>query len=205
MKLFLGIALGLMTSASFAQVVEYNVYRDTAELDVVHSAIKLTDARIKLVPKKIEISRGTWCNRENMESCVQTTVLEREEVLQVSVEYKDGNYQSSDDRIPDSDLRPLYFNLPTSALPTEEILALKKVSGALAISWRKYRARQAFASKFLELEVKKVSKDIQVIDYENSRICPRHHESGQIEFGCKDELSYKPGKASVQLVKVNLK
>ena len=175
------LALALMTGSAFAQVN----YGNTVDLDTAHSAFKIDEAVYTLIPTKTEEREIPGCNPhgEASNDCTETVVLESEPVVQVFVDYTEGVF-----RDPEGAKPYLAFNFPLSDFSAEEVAQLKKASPMWR--WGGSSVRKAFAKKNFELDIKKVTRTIRVVDVRRSKLCPTM-ESGETLPGCVERLVYK--------------
>lgn len=192
MKTVFALATLMTLSTAFADVH----FRDTADLDQLHSYFKISYVRFANLPSKTETRTIPGCRPGNSgRVCTETTVLERTAVVEVTVSYKEGIFHDSDPRFAKGSAT---FNLHPEAFSAEALADLK------TIGIFQSNARKFWAAKNLELQVQKLTRNIQVIDMRTSTLCPFENEPYP-RPGCVEDIHYKPGTKTVNEVKILVK
>ncbi len=183
--------IALIASVNSFAAVNYSA---SVELPTSASQIKLASAEYQLIPTKTIVRTIPGCveTPETYGTCTTTVVLESEGAVVAHVSYLDLQFS-------EPEVQWVSVNLKTDSFSPEAVTALKAASPAWRFPFSKVRAE--FAKNNLSASVKTISKDIQVIDMRNSKICQRN-DDGEILGNCSDVLVYKTAKTSVKEVSV---
>lgn len=190
----LAIAFTLAASFnSFAGVV----YSNTADLSSSTALHKIVDAEYKLIPTKTEIRQIPGCNangdRHPVE-CQEEVVLESQPVITVNVSYIDRMFPQEGNQKEN-----LALNFRLEDFSASDVAALKAGYPTWAHPFSS--VGKTFAARNLELQVVNAPRTIQVVDVQNSKLC-RILESGEMEYGCEEEIVYKSAQTTVKEVTV---
>ena len=161
------VMLSLTTTALAGERIEtYDIYQNHFELDNEARDFKIWNFAIVNVDKKVKITESEYCGDDTF-SCTTREVLEKEKVLQLTVEYHSGRAVMSDDSPYDY----IEVNFPLDAISEEELETMELNSGFWDLRGRKVKARKTLAKKNFDFSVKDRKKTISVIDYYNSTLC----------------------------------
>lgn len=169
MRQFIAAALVMFSLANaFAgeRIVTYDIYHNYSELDHEARDFKIWNFAIVNVDKKVKITESEYCGDDTF-SCTRREVLEKEKVLQLTVEYHSGRTVMSED----SPYEYIEVNFPLNAISVEELETMTLNSGFWDLRGRKAKARKAIAKKNFDFSIKERKKTIAVIDYYNSTLC----------------------------------
>lgn len=162
-----------------------DLFSKTKVLDLGTSNFKIEYAQYGAIPTKTEVRTIPGCDvtaDRHPVDCEETVVLESETVVSVIVTYKDptsvDEYQTP---------AWLTFNFRPEEISAEDLAALRSVSWRTPFS----KIPANVAKKNFTLEVKRVQKDVQVIDMANSTICATNVETGAVIFNCEENIVYK--------------
>lgn len=180
MRQFLTAAFVLLSFSAMAgeRIYEVDVYKNNFELDGKARKFTIWNFDIRNVEKKVKIIEDDFCGSDEI-SCTQRVVLEREQVLQLTVQYED-------DFSVDSEYEYVEVNLPLNTLSSEDLEKMKSYGGFWDLTGKKARARMNMAKKNFEMVIKDRKKTIQVIDYYNSTLC----DIGDGHW-CREDIRYE--------------
>ena len=160
-----------------------DIYATTKELADDVTNITLESASFGKIITKTEVREIPYCDvtpDRHPVDCLETVVLERTPVVSVYVTYNDPS------RLEDQyNKQAVAFNFRPEVLSAEDLAALKNTRNPFS------RIKEKVAKKNFSLEVKRVQKTVQVVDMNRSTIC-YVGENGQIDYGCVENIVYKP-------------
>jgi hypothetical protein len=161
-----------------------DIFATTKDLADDVTNITLSDASYGKLVTKTEVRQIPGCDvtaDRHPVDCLETVVLERTPVVAVYVTYNDPS------RLEDQyNKQAVAFNFSPEVLSAEDLAALKNTRNPFS------RIKERIAKKNFSLEVKRVQRTIQVVDYDRSTICTVG-ENGEVEWGCVQNIVYKPG------------
>lgn len=193
--------LSLSMTSAFADVV----YSDSADLNKSHTNVRISDVEFRNLPSKTETRRIPNCipyRGREMNNCYEVVVLETKPAVQVTISYKDGIFRDHDRRM---NKRHFVLNFRPETFSEAEVEELKSIS-----KWdlwgRYHNLRMEWAARKLELQQTLEVRDIQIVDMRTSRFCTYRGQRYPDRIpGCVEVINYKPGKQTVNAVKVLVK
>lgn len=185
------ITLFMLTVSAFAseRIINIDLYGNTAELEMSDRDLMIWNLAIVNADKRIKIIEDDNCSEG---SCTQRIVLEKEKVVQLTLQYDPGPFEEG--------YEYLEFNFPLSSLKPEDLATLQSLSaGFWDLLGKKHAAKKRLAKNIFNLDLKTVRKIVDTIDYQNSTLC---------DFGdtwCREDIRYVKKEIKVQELTVNLK
>jgi len=160
-----------------------DIFATKKELDDDVTNISLSYASFGKIATKTEVREIPGCDvtadRHPVE-CLETVVLERTPVVSVYVTYNDPA------RLEDQyNKQAIAFNFNPAVISAEDLAALTNTRNPFS------RIKEQIAKKNFSLKVKRVQRTVQVVDMNRSTIC-RVSETGETEWGCVENIIYKP-------------
>ena len=158
--------------------------------------ISLDYASFGKIATKTEVRKIPGCEattERHPSECFETVVLERTPVVAVYVTYNDPS------RLEDQyNKQAVAFNFRPEEISAEDLAALKNTRNPFS------RIQERVAKKNFTLTVKRVQRTVEVVDYARSTICTVG-ENGQIDYGCVENIVFKPALKWVKELTVSKK
>ncbi len=199
MKTILFLAAAVASAIAQAGVS----YANQVVLSSTAYNIEIGDAEYALIPTKTREVQKPGChpNGENYFDCIETVVVESQEVIRVNIRFQDPTFGSDDGHLNG---QWTSVNFKTTDFTVEEVNALKSVYPR----WKHpfTHVNEKFATEKLSLSVAKVKQPIQVVDMKRSRLCQLNQETSEkYDRNCQDQVVYKVSWTLVHVATVTRK